>query len=109
MIFPSFPKIFCQLVINFVPRSQLHAAQRDVRQPVDRRPEEAAQVEAVKHHTCHRQTMCKVTRMFLDEVVIGTNAVIFQQLWLSSHEKNVFGLGVIILMMLNSLVMQLST
>ena len=100
-MFPSFLKIFCQLVINFVPRSQLHAPQRDVRQPVDRRPEEATQVEAVKHHTCHRQTMCKVNWMFLDEVVIETNAVIFQQLWLSSHEKNVFGLGVIILMMLN--------
>ena len=47
--------------------------------------------------------------MFLDEVVNGTDAVIFQQLWLPSHEKNVFGLGVIILAMLNSLVVQLST
>ena len=40
--------------------SQLHAPQRDVRQPADGRAEEAAQVEAVQHHPCHRQKMRQV-------------------------------------------------
>ena len=40
--------------------SQLHAPQRDVRQPADGRAEEAAEVEAVQHHPCHRQKMRQV-------------------------------------------------
>ena len=40
--------------------SQLHAPQRDVGQPVDGWSEEAAQVETLKHHPCHRQTMRQV-------------------------------------------------